>query len=472
MKKQKNMLFSMNLQYFNQPTTQELLQVRAEKIEQQQAILAVAKSEESRNLTAEEDQEFETLESEILEMDHKIEARYKMEQRENIVANRAKELEAPVTPYRPSALYGAPTQPTQKDDGGFANFGEFVHALRFGDDKGRLSALATGQGDGGGKQVPLAFHDQLMSFRNEWTMGGEGGAESFLPQQYRPNTVLQINPETTIVRPRANVLPAGNPPDAKITLPSLDQGSKGVYGGVEVKWINEGKTKPDTSGELDEITLQPNEVAASTVVTDKLLRNWQSANRFISSLLTKAMDAAEDIAFLTGNGVGKPTGILNANGGLAVNRETANKISYVDIVYMLAKLLPDSVGNAMWVAHQSTLPQLMTLQDGAGRYIFVQGDATKGIPSTLAGIPIRFTGRTKPVGQKGDLALLDFTYYLIKDGSGPFVSASEHVLFRDNKTVIKAFWNVDGKPWVVEPLTLEDGVTQVSPYVELDVPKV
>ncbi|MGD9644055.1 MAG: phage major capsid protein, partial [Elusimicrobiales bacterium] len=78
---------------------------------------------------------------------------------------------------------------------------------------------------------------------------------------------------------------------------------------------------------------------------------------------------------------------------------------------------------------------------------------------------------TPALGSKGDLILVDFTYYLIKDGSGPFVAASEHVLFRQNKTVIKVFWNVDGKGWVNEPLTLEDGTTKVSPYVVLDVPQ-
>jgi HK97 family phage major capsid protein len=140
------------------------------------------------------------------------------------------------------------------------------------------------------------------------------------------------------------------------------------------------------------------------------------------------------------------------------------------VVNLLAKLLPESVGGAVWVANQSALPQIATLQDGGGRYIFIQGDATKGIPSTLAGIPITFTGKTPALGAKGDLMLLDLTYYLIKDGSGPFIAASEHVLFKQNKTVIKVFWNVDGQPWVIAPLKLEDGSTEVSPYVSLDIP--
>jgi len=43
------------------------------------------------------------------------------------------------------------------------------------------------------------------------------------------------------------------------------------------------------------------------------------------------------------------------------------------------------------------------------------------------------------------------------------------VHFTQNKTVIKAFWLVDGQPWLAGPITQEGGY-QVSPFVALDVP--
>lgn len=466
--------FPLDLQSFAEASLQDLLQARANKIDRQGVILAAAKADNNRDLTDEEDQEFETLESDIVELDEKIEARKKKEHRENTVAARSAALQQlNSTPYRPSALLGGnPTQAPQKDDGGFKNLGELIHAVRFGDPKGRLAELPVGQGQGGGYAVPEAFRNQILPSRlNQWSMGTDSEGGYAVPDQFRPQ-VLMMQPEASIVRPRATVLPPGEPADGKLTMPALDQGTNGVFGGVQVQWIGEGVDKPETDGNLREVSLQPQEVAATTVVTDKLLRNWAAANKFISSLLTKAMMAAEDIAFLKGDGVGKPTGVIGATGSLTVNRGTANKVTYTDVVNMLAKLNPESLSSAEWVANQSTLTDIVTLQDPAGRYIFIQGDATKGIPSTLAGIPIKFTGRTPAKGAKGDLVLVDLTYYLIKDGSGPFIAASEHVLFRQNKTVIKAFWNVDGKPWVVSPLTLEDGSTKVSPYVVLDVPVV
>jgi HK97 family phage major capsid protein len=467
--------YKLNLQLFAGKTLVELQQERSAVHEKQKAMLTAAETE-GRDLTDVEETEFNQLEQQFLSLTADITKAESRENRAASVAAREQILNQAVNPYRPTALFGGATQPVQKDNGGFKNLGEFIHDLRFGDSKGRLGNIPVSEGEGGGKKMPEAFTDftpaARSALRNEMTFGGEGGAESFLPQQYRPDTVLQIAPEPSIVRARAMVLPAGTPPDSKITLPALTQGSSGVFGGVEVSWISEGSSKPETDANLEEITLEPFEVAATLVVTDKLLRNWEAATPFVRRLLNNAMISAEDITFLKGNGVGKPTGILTTPGAIAVNRATANQITYMDVVIMLAKLLPEARESAIWLANQSTMPQLMTLKDPEGHYIFIQGDATKGIPSTLAGIPIKFTGRTNTLGTKGDLQLCDFSYYLIKDGSGPYIAASEHVLFRNNKTVIKCFWNVDGKPWVKAPLKLEDGVTTVSPYVILDIPQV
>lgn len=453
-------------------TLQELLQERANVHEQMETLVNTAKVE-GRTLTDEEEKQFEALDAQYNELDQEIAKLEKQEERENKLATRKAILDQPgVQNFNPTAVYGAPVQETPKDDGGFANFGEFVHAVRFGDSTGRLDELPRGQGQGGGIAVPEAFVGHFSpSKSNEWQMGvGQDGGFA-VPEQFDTN-IRSLNHEGNIVRSRATVIPAGDPADGKLTIPALAQGSNGVFGGVEVAWINEGEEKPETDAKLREITLEPHEVAATTVVTDKLLRNWKAASSFIGDLLSKAMFAAEDMAFLTGNGTGKPTGVIGSAGAKVVNRKTASQISYEDIVFMIAALYPESQSRAIFVANLSILPQIATLKDGAGNYIFIQGDATRGIPSTLAGFPIHFTGKTPTLGKKGDLILVDFENYLIKDGSGPYIAASEHVLFRQNKTVIKVFWNVDGKPWVNEPLKLEDGETTVSPYVVLDVPAI
>jgi HK97 family phage major capsid protein len=101
-----------------------------------------------------------------------------------------------------------------------------------------------------------------------------------------------------------------------------------------------------------------------------------------------------------------------------------------------------------------------------------QPDARTGVLGTLLGLPLVYTDLLPALGGKGDLMLANFQYYLIKDGYGVEIAASEHVYFTTNRTVIKAFWNVDGKPWLTAPITLRDKVTKVSPFVILDVPSI
>ena len=118
------------------------------------------------------------------------------------------------------------------------------------------------------------------------------------------------------------------------------------------------------------------------------------------------------------------------------------------------------------MASQTTLPQLANMHDAGNHLIWVPNNLP-GIPGSLMGIPVVMNNRSNTLGNQGDLMLVDLSYYYIKDGSGIFVSSSEHVEFLNNKTVIKVFWNVDGQPAITSPLQDENG-TQISPFVELD----
>jgi HK97 family phage major capsid protein len=333
----------------------------------------------------------------------------------------------------------------------FRNFGEFLYCVRYKQNDRRLEF------------VEMETREQSMG------VGAEGGF--MVPKQFR-ETLLSLPVQAPVIRSRATVIPAGSPPDAELTIPALNQtADENMFGGVVVSWIGEGQTKPETDITVKEVKLQPNEVAAYITVTDKLLRNWTAAGALLGQQLRTAMVAAEDYQFLRGNGVAKPLGIIGCGCEIIINRATASQIAYADVIGMLAR--QRSSEGLIWIASRTTLPQLANLRDAGNNNLWItaQSGLAQGVPGTLAGIPLIFNERSPALGSKGDLVLADLSYYLIKDGSGPFVSASEHVLFRQNKTVIKAFWNVDGKPWLSAPIPLEGSTTNtVSPVVTLDVP--
>ena len=289
-----------------------------------------------------------------------------------------------------------------------------------------------------------------------------------VPTQWS-SEIRQLQPQDAVVRPRATVIEPGDPPDASLTFPALDQtGARGVYSGVTVQWIGEGQAKPETTSRLREVTLTPNEVAAYIPLTDKLLRNSQAASTLATTLLRRAIIAAEDVAFLTGPGAGQPLGIINHPATIASPRtgfpSAAPGDNYVDLVNMYSSVMKD--GPLVWIYTPTMLTELMTMTDVNGNLIWTTS-AREGEPNRLMGIPAIENERSPVLGQAGDLLLVNLQHYLIKDGSGIFVDSSPHVRFLQNQTVIKAFFNVDGQPWLTAPLTLEDGATQRSPFVQL-----
>lgn len=403
-----------------------------------------AASDENRDFNEAEQAQYDTNKAEVANLDKRI-------AREDELAGLVKDQNASAGSVARGATFGAlKAEPAKRE---FESLGEFLHAATYNKNDQRLNFV-----EREGSEMQAA---QRMD------TGSAGGFA--IPTQFR-DTLMSNQAQPGIVRPRATVLPAGSPPDAAITIPALDQtngtpDSAKMYGGVKVGWGGEGATISETEAKIREITLTPHEVTGRIIVTDKLLRNWQASSSLLEQQLRGAIVSAEDFAFISGNGVAKPLGFINAGAAKAINRVTTMTIKYADIVAMFERLRGTS---GIWVVTKAGLGKLMTMEDTEGHLIW-QANASAASPGTIFGLPVVVNERSPALGAKGDISLVDLSQYLIKDGSGPFVAASEHVYFESNKTVIKCYWNVDGQPWLTEPITEENGWT-TSPFVVLDVP--
>lgn len=406
-------------------TKEQILARIKELMAKQQGIHDTAKTA-GRAMTEDEIKDFNSSQTEIDSLKSQLEILEKMESNEKFMGEPATKNVIPTT---------LETQGEKLDDGGFKNIGELAHCVKFGDPKGRLKDLTTGDV---GILIPPAFS----------------------------KNILMLDGEAEIVMPRATNIPAGNPPDAPFTIPYMQQGDDGVLGGVELVWTGEGKTVTDAGDPtIKDLTLTPNEVSGMATLNNKTLQNWSASGALIQTLLRQAYINGRDYKFLRGSGAGCPLGVSKAPGAIKIARNTSATFKYIDAVTMMARMY--DLSKAIWVISQTLMPDVMTMKDENNNYIFIQGDATKGIPPTLAGIPIKWNGKQATKGNEADVMLLNLSYYLTKEGSGPYIAISEHVKFTTNKTVFKIVANIDGQPWVKDPLKLEDGETTVSPYVIL-----
>jgi HK97 family phage major capsid protein len=321
------------------------------------------------------------------------------------------------------------------------NLGQLIRDIRFPDLQKRDMNMSVGSS--GGYLIP----DQLLG------------------------SVISITPERSIVRSRATVIPADDEkPDAKIGIPTLDydsDGDGGYLGGLTVYWLDENDDIPETEPKMQFLELDPHQVGAHTVVSNKLLRNDpDAANTFLNRIFREALFDEEDYQCLQGDGVGKPEGILNSDAVIEVTRDTASSFKWADVASMLSKFQYDGWSRSVWIINASVLSQLITMVDAGNNRVFVGADPSKGLPANLLGIPVLFTGRTPTLGTRGDVMLCDLSYYILKQGTGPLVMASEHPLIRKDQTVVVFNNFVDGAPWLKAPLPSRDGNTY-SPFVVL-----
>jgi HK97 family phage major capsid protein len=325
---------------------------------------------------------------------------------------------------------------------------------------------------------------------NEWSQkaalgesSGAAGGYTVPPEFYQG--LMQIVAENTFIRPRAFVMPMAG---ATLQIPYLDitttqsAGVSPFFAGVQMYWTAEAQTRTETEPSFKQMDLKAWELSGYSVSSNVLLQDSViGLEKFLMTLFAKAIAWFEEYAFLQGNGVGKPQGILSAgaaiatgNNGGKTGRQTANSVTFGDVAVMWSKLLPASWGSAVWACSPTVVPQLLQLQDGANRAIFLQiGSPDKGAVTVapnwaLLGRPVFPTEKLPALGTKGDLILIDPALYVIGDRMSVEVAASEHVNFLKNQMTWRVVERIDGQPWLEKAITLQDGTSQVSPFVVLN----
>jgi HK97 family phage major capsid protein len=252
-----------------------------------------------------------------------------------------------------------------------------------------------------------------------------------------------------------------------------------LHGAMMAYWLDEKAEKTATNPKFGKITLRLNKLVVLVYATDELLED--SVISMEPLLKGKASDVIGwkiDQALFAGDGVGKPKGILNAKCKVAQAAEggqSADTIVYKNIVKMYARMYPQCLKNAIWVANSNTFPQLaqMGLEVGTagGSAAYLPANGLSGKPyDTLMGKPIVWTEHAKTLGDEGDIVFVDWSQYLtgLKRGAGAGVqfASSIHLKFDYDQTAFRFVMRIDGQPWWPAAFTPSNGDT-LSPIVTL-----
>lgn len=256
----------------------------------------------------------------------------------------------------------------------------------------------------------------------------------------------------------------------------VDEDTPYGTGGVRAYWrVNAGsmtRSKPNTqrrSVPLEELyafveadaELRDDGARLSARLTDRSARaiRWELGN-----------------AAMFGDGVGKPLGAWNASQpGLVVvakeDGQTASTIVVANLLNMLARFIEVESDVPVWYYHPSCLPQLMTMTIG-DQPMWVNGDATRGIPPTLFGYPAIKEHRCQPLGSQGDILLgSPMGWYGARRGGegdgGIEFASSMHLLFDYNAMAFRWTIRAGGQPYLSAPVAPMNGSATLSHFLAL-----
>lgn len=271
-----------------------------------------------------------------------------------------------------------------------------------------------------------------------------------VPEELESSIISYVE-ENAIVRPRAFIKKMKG--ETWISN-KLDQ-SVNAFGGVTVAWVGESESTDDTKFVLGQVSLTVHKMLMLTTESREILAdsNIDFAN-YVVNIFGRAMVHFEDVAFLTGNGDGKPLGILVDEDIPVYNRSVANQIHPVDVDGMFYKIPLTLRKGAIWLGSTGAIQYLDGLVAGDGRKVYPQGN--DGELKSLKGRQLIETEKCSELGTKGDLALVDFSWYYIGDREGITVDASAHVGFRNDDITVRLVKRVDGKMAMKEAAVILD----------------
>lgn len=318
----------------------------------------------------------------------------------------------------------------------------------------RKTALSEGSGPLGGYTIPPQWISELQ------TIAGE---DAFFEQRCK-----QIPMNTREFR-----------------LPLLDimtnygTGVTPYAGGVQFQWQPQDVSINQTNPKWRESTWTAWDLVGVTVSSNQLLAdNGIGLDALLTQLFGWGIGFYKQYAFLQGLGTSNsmPLGVLNAPCTILQTRTTPGAFKLADIAAMMSHTQIRSWGSAMWIMHQSVIPQLLQMADAGNRLIFMnpmgnpgvgnQGPVTLQIPMTLLNLPIYFTECVPTLGNTGDVMLVDASRYVVGNRMDMQIDVSPHVLFQSNQLMWRVITRCDGKPWLQSAITDAQGWS-VSPMVAL-----
>ena len=226
----------------------------------------------------------------------------------------------------------------------------------------------------------------------------------------------------------------------------------------DADWTSELATgNEDSAMAFGRRELKPNPLAKRIKVSRKLIRQaFLDIESYVVERVSFKHAVAQDKAFNTGSGAGRPLGVFTASAdGISTGRDTtaANASSIVadDLINVKHDLKPQYWRNARWVFHRLILKEIRKLKDANNQYIWVPG-LQAGVADEILDVPYvldEFAPSTITTGLYTAL-IGDFNFYWIVDALSMDLQRLDELYAEANQVGFIGRVETDGMPILEE----------------------
>ncbi|MBA7565743.1 phage major capsid protein [Candidatus Atribacteria bacterium 1244-E10-H5-B2] len=349
------------------------------------------------------------------------------------------------------ALYGI-SKDTELSNGGFDSLNDFLMAVNnrgVAPDRRLSKDLEEGVGSAGGFLLPELFEESLMN----------------------------LNLSEEIIRPRCKVYGIPRAKGNSISIPAYADTTHATgIAGVRAYWTAEKGALTESTPTLRKIFMSAEKLTCLCDSSNELIEDSAiPISEMIGYLFKAVIGYKFDEVSIGGTGAGQPLGFRNSPAVITVAKEDsqdADTIIYENLVNMFSRLPVNSYlkKNTIWISSVSNIPQLMQIGiklGTAGVHIPVFKEETGKY--YMLGKECLFSEHASLLGEEGNLMLVDLSQYALAIKAGIRIESSIHDKFTTDMSTFRAVIRFDGTPLINSALTLADGSTTVSPYIQLGI---
>ena len=393
----------------------ELMEMRDKRVQSWNAAKAFLESHrgEDGTLSAEDDAIFNKMMDDVDKLGREI---ARMEKMEAMDVEMSKATSKPLTSAPTTRMEDEPVSKTGRGGNGYAK--NFWNAMR-------------------SKSVS---HEVL----NALQVGTDSEGGYLVPDEYE-RTLIEALEDQNIFRQLAHVIHTSSG-DRKIPVVA----SKGT-----ASWIDEEAQYPESDDAFGQVSIGAYKLATMIKISEELLNDSVfDMPAYIAKEFARRIGAAEEEAFFTGNGTGKPLGILAATGGAetGVTAAAADKITMDEVIDLFYSLRAPYRRNAVFIMNDATVKALRKLKDGQGQYLW-QPSITAGTPDTILNRPV-YTSGFMPTLATGNKTILfgDLGYYWVADREGRSFKRLNELYAPTGQVGFLASQRVDGRLVLAEAM--------------------